>query len=265
MLNKHHLNLYQMHKPNCNIRKLCGDRRSRYALLASPDNPYIGGDYPSDNIINPDEVTEATLIQWVAGDLFSATDLDPIAVWEDFTAFNNDYTQGNAAQRPIYRENILNGKPVLRFDGTNDGMTSTLSYTAPFTVFVVYSYRSAVSATRRAITGSLNWLIGPYNNKHQLFSGAVFIEGPAVVENEFVTACAVQVLSPAQLVTFYVNGTLIDSVFPATEPDDARIAASGVFSEPLNGDIAEILIYDGALTTSLVGVHNYLQNKYQHY
>src|SRR5262245_49637476 len=51
-------------------------------------------------------------------------DGDAVATWEDSSSVNNDATQGTAANRPVYKVNIINGKPVVRFDATNDGMVT---------------------------------------------------------------------------------------------------------------------------------------------
>lgn len=257
-----------MHKPTCNIRRLCGDRESRYRNVASPDNPYLGGDYRDNNDSSFDPESIPNLLQWVSADaLEGVVDGDPVVTWPDRTVNGNDFTQGTAAKWATYKTNILNGKPVVRFDNTNDGYVSALNVTPPFSIFIVYSYRSAVSASRRAFVGTaLNWLIGPYGNFHQLYHGTGFIQGPAVVQNEFVLAHAQQVNSPSNNVAFYVNNTLIGSANPGTEPDNTGLGASNPFGEPLNGDVAEVLVYGTELTSvQRDAVATYLNNKYSIY
>ncbi len=43
-----------------------------------------------------------------------------MAAWADASGQGNDATQATAALRPTYRTNMLNGKPVVRFDGADD-------------------------------------------------------------------------------------------------------------------------------------------------
>src|SRR5574339_686827 len=127
-----------MHKPNCNIRKLCGDRNRRgiYSPVVSPDNPYWGGDYYSnyESAFDPESIPD--LLQWVSADVLEGVaDSDPVVTWPDRTANGNDFTQGTAARWATYKTGILNGLPVVRFDGANDGYVSVLDVTPPFAIF----------------------------------------------------------------------------------------------------------------------------------
>lgn len=270
-----------MNALKCRIRKKeCGPRPHRQ-IMASPDNPYIGGDY-SDGFFTPftpDQLVGPTLYQWVEADFIEGVnDGETVETWLDQTAFNNDFTQATANRRPTYKTNILNGYPALRFETANSqGMVSSLNLIedfinseTQFTVYIVYNHRGATPAFRRAFVGTfLNWLIGPYNGFHQVFTGVAFIQGPAVVQNEFVVAYAQQqILAPAMdnLVEFYVNGTFIGDDNPDTEPDFSGLAGSNAFGEPLDGDIIGMLIYGGLLSASqLTQVANYWNNKYQIY
>jgi len=48
------------------------------------------------------------------------SDNDAVATWADESGLGNDATQATAGSRPTYKTNILNGNPVVRFDGTDD-------------------------------------------------------------------------------------------------------------------------------------------------
>lgn len=47
-------------------------------------------------------------------------DGDPVGQWNDLSGNGNHATQTTAAKKPLYKTGILNGKPVVRFDGTDD-------------------------------------------------------------------------------------------------------------------------------------------------
>lgn len=198
---------------------------------------------------------------WLRADaLTSAINGDAIASWPDISGNAKHATQASASLQPIFTTGVANGRPVLRFDGTNDAMSTTLSIAAnPFTIFVVYSCRTATSTGRRVISGSTNWLMGPYNNAYQSFNGA-FIAGPTVVVNGFVLQDHRQSGSTAEM---WTAKTLRGSNSNTNAPGTIHIGAAGMFSEPINGDVAEIVIYNTALsTTDRQTVENLLSTKY---
>jgi len=54
----------------------------------------------------------------------SCTDTDPVEEWHDQSGAGNDLLQTTAADKPIYRAGIVNGEPILRFDGASDYLES---------------------------------------------------------------------------------------------------------------------------------------------
>jgi len=64
-------------------------------------------------------------------------DGDPVASWVDSTANARTLTQSTADYRPAYKVSIQNGRPAIRFDGTNDLLTGAFAGSLQFTVFSV--------------------------------------------------------------------------------------------------------------------------------
>jgi hypothetical protein len=62
---------------------------------------------------------------WLKADALSLNDDDPVATWPDSSGQGNDASQATAGQRPKYKTNIINGKPAVLFDGTDDNLTLT--------------------------------------------------------------------------------------------------------------------------------------------
>lgn len=207
-----------------------------------------GGAAPPVDTISPDDI--AGLSAWWKADFIAGlSDGDAVGTWEDAHTTNKDQTQATAANKPTYKTAILNGLPVVRFDATNDGMTSTLAAFAGgalenFTIAAVYNCSSAASASRRAIQGSDNWLFGPYAAQHKVYSGG-FIGGPAVVANAFVTHVVTQ---SSTTTTSYVDGASQGTNGSPGYPNNICLGASGGFAEPLSGDIAEVVVYDSVLS-----------------
>ncbi len=73
----------------------------------------------------------ANLIGWWKADSLIGTyvDADPVASWSDSSGSGRTATQGTSGNKPVFKTNIYNGKPCVRFDGSNDFLTlaSTLS------------------------------------------------------------------------------------------------------------------------------------------
>ena len=80
---------------------------------------------------------------WLAADKgFALDDGDPVATWYDQSGNGNHATQAVGAARPIFRTPIINGLPVVRFDGVDDcftfvGNTNLLNGGGEVSVFLV--------------------------------------------------------------------------------------------------------------------------------
>jgi hypothetical protein len=103
----------------------------------------------------PDQI--AGLKLWLKADSLSLSDGDPVSTWADSSGNGNDATQGTAGLRPLYKTNIVGGKPVVRFDGTDDYLALTGLNLTDFTAFVVYQ------------TSGNNVLLGNAGTNFQIF------------------------------------------------------------------------------------------------
>tara|TARA_R110000765_G_scaffold89307_1_gene170537 strand:+ start:3626 stop:4543 length:918 start_codon:yes stop_codon:yes gene_type:complete len=86
-------------------------------------------------------------VVWAAADKeTSFSDGDAVATWTNQTVKSYDFSQPTAAKKPTYRTNIMNGKPALLFDGTDDYMSivmgTELSDLTDFTLMMVIKYVS---------------------------------------------------------------------------------------------------------------------------
>lgn len=62
----------------------------------------------------------ATLWQDSARTTPVASDADPVGAWDDKSGNGRNVIQATAGLRPLYKTNILNGKAIVRGDGTDD-------------------------------------------------------------------------------------------------------------------------------------------------
>jgi hypothetical protein len=191
---------------------------------------------------------------------------DSVTEWFDVSGKGNHFNSSGFTAA-VYKTNVQNSLPGVRFGSgvgmrTNrpGGAESWLDLRAtPYTIYVVYNYRSTTSAGRRAVQGRTNnWLIGPYSNIHRCFSGG-FSTGLTVVENQFVIQW---VVGSTTNNTNNVNGTGYTSG-GSDAITGIALGVAGNASELLNGDILEVIIESRADdSTQQAAVKNYLATKY---
>jgi len=195
-----------------------------------------------------------------------------VDLWADQSGNGNDAIQVTAADQPLLADAQLNGKPVVRFDGNNDGLynTSNFVYDQPNTLFVVWK-NTVVSNSYYNIVfdgkNSRNALYTYYNSLYYWAPPGSGIEAsyskPTPFSDFINTSC---IYNGANSV-LYENGILkINGVDIGTASlDGINIgyhSGVGVFK----GDIAEIILYNSALSnTDRQSVENYLNNKYNIY
>ncbi len=197
-------------------------------------------------------------------------DDDTVATWEDISANSYDATQSTESLKPLYKTSIINGKPVIRFDGTDDVLSiGSLDAFTELTVVVVYKNNS-VAATFGGIIGtdgnsdgfqvvrqdSTQVLHMPGFAGHATPSSTILVSTPYIVSSIYTGASA----------AIWVNG-----VDKGSTANSGTVSAGTTYnigrtnsaSRTLNGDIAEILVFDYALSVSQrEDLETYLNNKY---
>lgn len=98
------------------------------------------------------------LVLWLEADSLSLSDNDPVALWDDQGTFGNDVVQASGGQQPLFKSTILNGLPVIRFDGSDDTLVRAGSTDFAFknaTIFVIRNNAGNDPAISIAIPGSV--------------------------------------------------------------------------------------------------------------
>lgn len=94
---------------------------------------------------------------WDAGVTSSVT-LDGsnnVSAWADQSGNGRTLTQTTANNRPAYNTSVLNGRPVVNFDGTNDALLASFTLAQPCHYFLVWRYDSPyVSGNPRVLDGA---------------------------------------------------------------------------------------------------------------
>jgi hypothetical protein len=185
-------------------------------------------------------------------------DGDAVATWPDVSGLNNNATQSNATYRPIFKTNILNGKPVLRFGSGHALEIPEINTVSAFTYFVVWKRESTAnnniifaysSGYYQYLQYTVSWYIG---------SGAPNVTLPA----EFKIVCGS--MDYADMSKRYINNV-------AQENSTAMPLNSyhyifkyiGLPGFSLTGDVAEMIVFNKVLNeTERNQVNAYLASAY---
>lgn len=177
---------------------------------------------------------------------------------------------------PTLKLNILNSKPVVRFDGSNDALSNSTtladSLSSNMTIFAVAdsdksSGTGSIVSTRNS--GSRGWDLR-YQSKTQLLyyhageSSSLLYHGLTDQFN-IIQLTRDGGATSAAIALSHNGGTADTSTIPGYSPEAAGTSVGNTVQEaqPLEGDIAELIIYDRVLSQSerhQVGA--YLERKY---
>lgn len=211
-----------------------------------------------------------------AGGAACTADGDPIGQLQDLSGNTLHVAQTDSLKKPAWRTNVQNGKAVARFDGSNDflsiataGVWNTGYQHTMYAVFSPHTLHNGYpvdcstdnNVNRRFIIlnsdgstlvgrdgGSANYISSTYAaNVWYVFvsvlngpSGYLKVNGTTVNANASATTSTTQSASP-----FALGGRYTDS------------------TEKYDGDIGEILIYQGAHDLATVqSMENYLKSKW---
>jgi len=233
---------------------------TRRALLGSvaawtPASPTIGG-------YSPDHWYRSDSGLWQdAGTTPAAADGDVVGRWEDLTANADHVNQAGVAFKPTLQNgagDLLNGHPVVRFDGTDDflqgAFTTGGAMAQPNTVFVVCMLDNPNDDVYRVIIDDdsvLSMMLGQRNadvpDKWFMYGGAVLQGGAS--DGNWNTWTALFNGAASQV---WLNG--ISSIGPgnpgALAVDGLTIGCNKSGVNPWEGDATEIIIYDANLSNA---------------
>ena len=178
--------------------------------------------------------------------------------WQDLSGNGNHGLSSALATRMSYCTNVLNGKPVLCGDGVDDYMTTTLAGLPAATIFFVGTMNAASDVAYGVQDGA-------DANRSYVGSSAAdkFAGGVAANADDLITSNddpgtaffgSLQYSGDTATVTLYRNGTSEYSAAQSgavstalTYTIGAKRTAAAVFDSYLDGQIAEIIVYNRSL------------------
>jgi hypothetical protein len=217
---------------------------------------------PFQEVFSPDSI--AGLQVWLEADALSLADTDPVATWTDSSGNGHDFTAAGGV-RPIYRTGILNGLPVVRF-ATDDEMTSDLTgvFASAATLFVVYTVSGdtdySIYETTTTGDGFWRWS-GDGNGYARTFRSARIATYPLATATTGTRVASV--VSSGSTFQVYFDGVGQGAQAAAFSGGTTHVLGSAGGKEFLEGDIAEVIAYDSALSDSdRQAVEAYLADKW---
>jgi hypothetical protein len=223
---------------------------------------------------------------WLAADRGVTTDLNGgVTNWVDQSGnANNAVQQVDATAEPLLVTNALNGKPVLRFDGTNGFLevpdAGTAFLTNDFTTYAVARFAGSYPTVAQTVwskcdysgyAAPVDWWLTPSTGLPRglrgdgTFSGGTG-SGTAAPPLGQYTALGMKVTASNGVMAHYLGFADNGSSTALTNTANGgplRIGRRLDGLTQLNGDIAEVLIYDQALSaTDRSNVVSYLSRKY---
>jgi hypothetical protein len=205
---------------------------------------------------NPADYGNVTL--HLKADTLALANGNAVSTWGPLSAI------GTATPTYVAADVRFNGKPVVRFDGVDDVLKFTSANLNAQTIFVVGTMESAATSLAGLISNGSDQL-NIRRNGTALYYRCV---GQAMDGNDFVGA--------APTGNLYVNNVVSGPVTAGSAHLVMAVAggmktyasfwlgsASASLGRYWNGSVAEVLIYDGALTQEGINrVGYYLQSKY---
>ncbi|MEM2974451.1 MAG: DUF2341 domain-containing protein, partial [Candidatus Micrarchaeia archaeon] len=189
-----------------------------------------------------------------------------VSQWRDKSGNGNYMIQGDYNRQPTYVTGVLNGKPVIRMseDSAQTLYTDT-NFPTPVSVIYVVRQTGGGSPERMLSAKNNNWLLGYwYNARRQAyFEGWVSSSGSPATDTNWHIYSAV-IPGPGQNSKAYEDGVLFaENQNGVTGPNGLCLSGHYCSSEFSNGEIAEILVYNKALSDAeRQGLENYLRFKY---
>ena len=217
----------------------------------------------------PTQITGLQL--WLAADRgLSLSDGDPVGTWPDQSGNGNDAAQATAAKKPTYKVNIVNGKPVVRGDGTDDYLATSAfasALTQPNTILVVGSMNNAEGDVAYFHDGIIDTdrnaflsYIADTPDGYLLHAG-LNLSTAGIPKSAF--HIWISLFNEAESKLWEDNGEKLSGDAGVHSLTGLCLLAKYDGTASLDGDIAEVAIYDSDIgAANRVSLFQYASNKY---
>jgi hypothetical protein len=228
------------------------------------------GSVTSDGDFSPSGISGLQL--WLDADDSETITLNgsTVSQWNDKSGNGYNVSQGTASNQPTYTASALNSKNVVRFDGNDEltnGSATVVGGSTNRTVFVVlnstagtiaYGVTLGDSTSTGQSFGVSRELAVRVNSGNRVWS-------TAVDATHAIVTIVLDGTSTTDL-SAWKNGSSLTTSSTGTQTINTAtgiIVGNGPSGGNLNGDVAEIIVYNSALSTSdRQSVESYLSTKW---
>lgn len=190
-------------------------------------------------------------------------DGDVVGGWKDQSGEGNDVIQATTANKPMLKLSILNGQPVIRFDGTDDWLrVSSVSLSQPNTIIVAFQI-SNLTGVRTVFDG-----VTDAEQRFDAWAGNFrFFAGSTVnIKSSSTDSFILSIIADGASSEAWFNGSSIGTFDPGTNGLSGISIGSNYTSQGNNeiqGDIPEFLLFDSGLSNSdRQQVEEYLSDRF---
>lgn len=202
---------------------------------------------------------------WVKADTGITKDGgDLVSGWDDQSDSGWHLAQATATNKPLYVANIINGHPVVRFDGSDNYIfNNSPSIAQPNTTFIVGKFIVADATNDYLLSGGSNCAILNISGSKFATNAGTELAGAAANTNNHIwtivhNGASSHIITDTSNTAGNANTTGISDIYLGARYD------LGAFWG--NVEIAEILIYDSDLSdANRAIVLSYLNSKYAIY
>lgn len=208
------------------------------------------------NMVTAVPVTRGLVLHLDAGSIQGLADGNPVSLWSDISGRGNNALSGTVGQYPVYKTGVLNQRPVVRF-GPNNCYLNFNEMTTIRSVFWVCKENPSAGINRFLLGHSQSWDFhrGQHNIWDPTWASGFVLNGTTRLDGTIVSGTSTAVpMDRFGLISLVTTGNVRANQLTR---DRSNLDASWY------GDIAEVLVYNRALTASEVeDVEFYLKDKY---
>jgi hypothetical protein len=219
---------------------------------------------------------------WLKADAITGlADGAAVTTWTDSSPSGYNVTQANAAMRPLYKTNVQNGLPGVRFDGTDDylygGDVLEFLGTAPFTIMVMAKLNTVDTTYRRILAKEK--IAAPVEGWHLYYQTAStrYFERQTAGTPTGAPAGAVPVSGAVYSLAVTFDGGRLRFFQNGAEQSvgaggvnvindtatNLTVGASDTGAYPFSGDLFEVIVYNRVLSMDeRQQIETYLQDKW---